>query len=377
MLNEPFWGHLLSGIPKRFVDDGPAFYWCISQGEVPLLELCIEVQAWNDLAKEREAKPSLLKHELLHLVFGHPLLAHQYPDTRRYDLACDWAVNQYLPPAQGSDTTNPITNFSDEEWPPFKAADYYYHTLGQRMQQDQALENQIAASPSKPSHKNWYQQLSKLTQIQRDILLASIDQLIQQTIERIGEVAIMHWPTALRLHLLSRKIKQRSVHNWRRILRLFIGRHHTTRLKHSIRRPSKRYGTTPGLRLQQRQNILVALDTSGSIQENDFQAFFREIHQLWKLGAKVYILECDTQIRSQYTYQGHPPPFVMGRGGSSFDPPVRWANEHHHPDAIIYFTDGQGPTLQEKSRYPILWVLNQRNSGNWQQSQGTPVWMKK
>ena len=377
MLNEPFWGHLLSGIPKRFVEDGPAFYWSISQGEVPLLELCIQVHAWNDLAKERAAKHGLLKHELLHLVFGHPLLAHRYSDTKRYDLACDWAVNQYLPPVQGVDTTNPIAKVSDEKLLPFKAADYYYQTLGQGMQEDQELEKSIVTFPSNPAHKNWHQQFAHLNQIERDILFSGIDQLIQQTIERVGETTLMHWPSALRLYLVNRTPSQRSVQNWRRILRLFIGRHHTTRLKHSIRRPSKRYGTTPGLRLQQRQKILVALDTSGSIQENDFQAFFREIHQLWKLGAKVDILECDTQIRKQYTYQGHPPAFVTGRGGSSFDPPIQWANEHHHPDAIIYFTDGQAPALQEKSRYPILWVLNQRNSGNWQQSQGTPVWMKK
>ncbi len=377
MLNEPFWGHLLSGIPKRFVEEGPAFYWGISKGEVPLLELCIQAPTWNDLTRKKEAKHGLLKHELLHLVFRHPLLAHSYTDTRRYNLACDWAVNQYLPPAQRSDTTKSIANFSDEKLLPFKSADYYYQTLGQWMQIDQELEKAIASFPSNPSHKSWYLQFANLSPIERDILSAGIDQLIQQTIERVGEATLMHWPSALRLYLVNRKTSQRSVHNWRRILRLFIGRHRTTRLKHSIRRPSKRYGTTPGLRLQQRQKILVALDTSGSIQENDFYAFFREIHQLWKLGAKVDIMECDTQIRSQYTYQGHPPPFVMGRGGSNFDPPVRWANDHHHLDAIIYFTDGQAPTLQEKSRYPILWVLNQRNSGNWEQSQGTPVWMKK
>jgi len=52
MLNEPFWGHLLSGIPKRFVEEGASFYWSISQGEMPLLELCIKVGAWNDLTKE-------------------------------------------------------------------------------------------------------------------------------------------------------------------------------------------------------------------------------------------------------------------------------------------------------------------------------------
>lgn len=377
MLNEPFWGNLLSGIPKRFVEEGASFYWSIGQGEMPLLELCIKVGAWNDLTKEEALKYGQLKHELLHLVWGHPLMAHRYTDTKLFDIACDWVVNQYLPPSQRPVSIHSIEEFSSKKLLPFQPAAYYYQAMEQWMQEDNEQGKSIATFPSNPSHKNWYQQFAQLSQIERDILSAGIDQLIQQTIERVGEATLMHWPSALRLHLINRKNNQRSLQNWRRILRLFIGRHHTTRLKHTIRRPSKRYGTSPGLRLQQRQKVLVALDTSGSIQESDFQAFFREIHHLWKLGADLYILECDTQIRKQYTYQGQLPAFVMGRGGSSFDPPIRWANERYHPDAIVYFTDGQAPNLQEKSRYPILWVLNQRNSRNWEQTQGTPVWMKK
>ncbi len=374
MLNEPFWGHLLSGIPKRFVENGPAFYWSIRQGEAPLLELCIAVKAWNALSKDSATKYGRLKHELLHLLFGHPLITHRYENPRLFDLACDWTVNQYLPPTQAPRTLHPMESFSDKNWLPFKPVAYYYQAMEQWLLES---EKSISSRPLSLAHKNWHQHFSQLTQVQRDILLAGIDQLIQQTIQRVGEARIMHLPEALRLYLNGRNTKQRSVQNWRRILRLFAGQHHTTRLKHSIRRPSKRYGTTPGLRLHKRRKILIALDTSGSIQETDFQAFFREIHHLWKLGADLYILECDTQIRKQYAYQGQAPAFVMGRGGSNFDPPIQWANTSYSPDAIIYFTDGQAPVLREKSRCPILWVLNQQPNKTWQQTQGTSIWMKK
>lgn len=374
MLDEPFWGHLLSGIPKRFVKAEPAFSWRIGQGQMPLLELCIAMEVWEGLSSDKASKLARLKHELLHLVFGHPLLAHQYENPRLYDLACDWTVNQYLPTIQAPSSGHPMEGFSGKDLVHFEPVAYYYPAMEQWL-----LDNKKSKSslPLNLAHKSWHQHFSQLTQVQRDILLAGIDQLIQQTIQRVGEARIMHLPDALRFYLNGRKNKQRPLQNWRRILRLFAGQHHKTRLKHSIRRPSKRYGTTPGLRLHKRRKILIALDTSGSIQENDFQAFFREIHHLWKLGADLYILECDTQIRRQYVYQGQAPTFVMGRGGSNFDPPIQWANTSYQPDAIVYFTDGQGPVLREKSRCPILWVLNQKSNQTWQQTQGTPVWMKK
>jgi len=62
--------------------------------------------------------------------------------------------------------------------------------------------------------------------------------------------------------------------NWRRILRLFAASSNSTYLKNTIRRPSKRYGTTPGIKVKRQQKLLLAIDTSGSVQKEEFLEFF-------------------------------------------------------------------------------------------------------
>ena len=51
-----------------------------------------------------------------------------------------------------------------------------------------------------------------------------------------------------------------------------------------MKRISKRYGTRPGIKIKRYQRLAVAVDTSGSIKENDFVIFFNEIHSMWKQG---------------------------------------------------------------------------------------------
>jgi len=61
------------------------------------------------------------------------------------------------------------------------------------------------------------------------------------------------------------------------VLRLFAESSAKTQIKNTIRRPSKRYGTTPGILVRNKQKILVAVDTSGSIRGNELDLFFKEI----------------------------------------------------------------------------------------------------
>ena len=64
-----------------------------------------------------------------------------------------------------------------------------------------------------------------------------------------------------------------------------------------MKRISKRYGTRPGIKIKRYQRLAVAVDTSGSIKENDFVIFFNEIHSMWKQGAEIVVLECDAEVK--------------------------------------------------------------------------------
>lgn len=381
MLDDPFWGHLLSGIPKSTAPGLSALSWSIESGPPANLQLSIDPGRWAQL-ESLEVKKARLQHELLHLLFHHPFETSRFHIPHLYDLACDWIIEELQIIPDQTKTGFPPATFGIEVLSNSSQIDLYYQPLEhfwlaeiQSSRPQAALQKlkEYETSRSRHPHKPWHQTIAKLSQGERDIIQAGIDQLLISTLQRVGPAAISHWPAALRLALEARQPVRKTTIDWRRVLRLFVGRHKKTQLKNTLRRPSKRYGTTPGLRIHQQQQILVALDTSASIQATQFDHFFAEIHHLWKLGAEVHIIECDTKIRRDYPYLGQRPSFVEGRGGSTFDPPIDWANQVYHPDAILYFTDGDGPPLQVKSRYPLLWVLSQPRPIKWRQAQGNSI----
>jgi len=147
--------------------------------------------------------------------------------------------------------------------------------------------------------------------------------------------------------------------NWRRVLRLFASTSCRTYIKSTIKRASKRYGSVPGIKVKRKQKMLVAIDTSGSVSNEDLKRFFQEVHHIWKQGVEVMVVECDVEIHNKYLYKGRAPDKINGRGGTAFNAPIEFANTEYHPDAIVYFTDGYAPPPKAKSRKPILWLISQ------------------
>ena len=125
---------------------------------------------------------------------------------------------------------------------------------------------------------------------------------------------------------------------------------------------------------------MVAIDTSGSIEQESLGLFFKELYHIWRKGAEVLVVECDYAIRRRYLYKGQLLQYAVGRGGTNFNPPVLLANEEYMPDALIYFTDGHAPPPKVTSRCPMLWVLSPdgiaMDSKRWATLPGRKVKMK-
>ena len=54
---------------------------------------------------------------------------------------------------------------------------------------------------------------------------------------------------------------------------------------------------------------------------------------------------------------------VVGRGGTSFQEPINYANEHEY-DGLVILTDGYAPEplIPDNMRCRIVWVCNNRQS---------------
>jgi predicted metal-dependent peptidase len=135
--------------------------------------------------------------------------------------------------------------------------------------------------------------------------------------------------------------------------------------KKTRRKPSRRFSDNPALRIKPRKNTLIAIDTSGSVSNQDLVEFFNEIYHIYKTGTDIDIIECDAEIQRVYKYKGNRDEIsVKGRGGTSFDPVLEYLSEHKDKyQNLIYLTDGECDTNITPIK-PVLWVFCEKGRFN-------------
>lgn len=144
---------------------------------------------------------------------------------------------------------------------------------------------------------------------------------------------------------------------WPLLLRNHLKRFLKSTVQATSKRPSKRYGTIPGLRVVGRAKIGVVLDTSGSVDVATLALFQKEIKKIAGSGHQVEVLEADSRIQKKYLFQGSLPTVLHGRGGTNYDPAIQYLEEKAKADLILYFTDGLGPPPQHWKKAPLIWLI--------------------
>ena len=387
ILEEPFYGHFFVGILKEVhqriqtMAIGPSGHH---------VKLHINPIFWKTQLVNEKMRMGLVKHEILHVVFKHIFRGKNFPQKDIFNIACDLVVNQYIRVDWLPANRIHLALFPGIGLLPDRDAGEYYRKLcglketfealaqaGENAEKDEADKNPLPGQAAWDNlrgilgggdewlerHGLWIE-LEQLPAALRELLEEQINEAIAQSLEK-SRRNTTDWgklPAALRQHLQEFENARKPVVNWRRMLRIFTESSSRTFVRSTLKRASKRYGTTPGIKIRKRQKLLIAIDTSCSISEEDIQDFFSEIYHLWKQGAEVMIVECDMQIVATYPYRGETPTNIHGRGGTQFDAPIAYANTEYHPDALIYFTDGFGPLPSLPGRMPILWMLSKSGS---------------
>ena len=143
---------------------------------------------------------------------------------------------------------------------------------------------------------------------------------------------------------------------WTRLLRLYVASMLDSSIRFTLKRESDRFGTRPGPVQEEVLNVLVAIDTSGSVSSKQLAIFLSEIKWMWKNDFSVSICEADADVaKKPYKYQGENKIEINGRGGTDLNPALREADEGRY-DLCIYFTDFEAPPVQQ-CRTPVIWVL--------------------
>jgi predicted metal-dependent peptidase len=277
-------------------------------------------------------------------------------------------VNQYIERSQLPDDSIFLDAFPDLHLEPGQTWFYYYKKMEDLRE---GASGEFAGTPSAENlqkiksdshglerHQPW-QEIRSRSELEKSVVDNHLDSLLRTAHQRTSAHAWGSLPGDVRELLQGRLQRAAPTLHWPTVLRRFAGSASRTRLHNTIRRPSRRYGTVPGIKIKRRQRLLVVLDTSGSIGADDLEAFFGELFHLWRAGAEIDVVECDTRITNRYAYKGRTPEAVQGRGGTDFNEPLELANTEH-PDAVVYFTDGFADTVRVKPRVPVLWLITRQ-----------------
>lgn len=371
LLREPFYAHLLSSVSKQVVGKGHEVdTMAVGPGPRQSITLFVNEDFWHKDLKNPLHRMGILKHEMLHLVFKHLQVQAPELDAKLLNIAFDLVVNQYidkthlLPDSIFLDTFPEMRFEADQTW------FYYYEKLAKAKrgehdswmpapeQTQNALSEISEASNGLERHQPW-QEIQDRSQLENSVMENHLDSLLRNAMQRTAAHQWGNLPGQVRAFLDQLNTRNQADLDWKNVLRLFVGSTGKTRVKNTVQRPSKRYGTTPGLKIKRLQRLFVAVDTSGSIGREDLDLFFKEIFHIWRSGVSIEILECDTRVSNRYPYKGITPDQVQGRGGTIFEEPLQLANRDR-PDGLIYFTDGFAATPQTKPNLPVLWVITRR-----------------
>lgn len=110
-------------------------------------------------------------------------------------------------------------------------------------------------------------------------------------------------------------------------------------------------------------DMVVVIDTSGSIQQRQLDEFGAEITAIHAevRPTRLHVIYCDARVNGvdSFTADETPRFTLRGGGGTDFRPPFVWLEENNiRPRAFVYLTDGYGAFPEEEPAFPTLWCIN-------------------
>ena len=366
MLKEPYYGFFLIMLNKMWRKDLPTAG--VSKNGINY-QLAINEEFWTSLSEKHQM--GLLKHELLHIAFGHLVSFGSFRNKKLANVAMDMEINQYIDPDYLPDGGIDINNYEDLNLDRKAGCRYYYDKLQQlkdekdkngtcgNEEMDKLLDN--IDNGDVPDHSTW-EEFDDLSEAEKKLIEKQIQKVLsdakEQTIKKRGNV-----PGEIEGVIIIEEIVKPKF-DWRSYVRRFSGTSTKVFTKKIRRKENRRYDENPGLKIKMKQHMLLAIDTSGSVSDTELTEFMNEIHHIYKAGVDITIVQCDTSINSIEEYKGKNELNVKGRGGTEFDPVLDYYNANQKKyTSLVYFTDGECYTsVKPKGR--ILWVLSERSSMN-------------
>lgn len=355
IFTEPFYGLFLIGINKKYTDALPTAG--VSKHGIGM-QLAINPNFFSNLSEDHRF--GLIKHELLHIAFGHLVIRDRYPNAKLFNIAADLEINQYILESKLPEGGLLLSSFPELNLPVKAGTKEYYDILNQAQQDgtspslDSLMDQMNGETPY--DHATW-DEFDDLSEAEKKLVQKQIEHQLKDvaetTIKKNGNI-----PGELSEVINRLMHVEPAKFDWKGYLRRFIGNSSIVYTKKLRRKYNKRYSGNPGLKIKFKNNILVGVDTSGSVNNDELKEFMSELYHMHKTGHKITVAQCDTSLNSVKEFNPKHDWEIHGRGGTDFQPVIDHFNENKGQyTALIYLTDGEAYAPKNCPKN-TLWVLS-------------------
>lgn len=378
VLDQPFFGALLMRL-KMVEDPSCKTMWTDSKsiGYNP---------AFVDELSVHEVQ-GVLCHEVLHVANGH-CWRRGARDHKRWNEACDYAINPIVIEAR---MLLPKGGLLNDQYKGMSCEQVYSSLLEDnqdagKQQQPKQQGGGDGNGPFQPqsgqpgdSENESSENESEDGAGEEDFGLGEVrdtpDPDTQSEMESEWKIAVSQAAMAAKMQGKLpgslRRLVEDMLHvkvDWRSVLHRFVQQ--TAQNDYSWKRPNSRYMHMgmylPSLYSEEMGPLVVAIDTSGSIDDVLLSQFASEINGIVSemQPESVHVIYVDTKVhRADEFMRGEQ--VVMnaaGGGGTDFCPAFDWVEKGAvNPVCMIYFTDLMGSFPSQVPDYPVLWATTEKS----------------
>ena len=370
LMDEPFFAALSRRMDKRASNALPTAGVTVT--EEGKLQMLYNPKFFADMTDE--TRKDILKHEFYHIVLQHVTggrfrsFRDMTPaECRQHNIAMDLAINSHLDNLpEGCCKPGQAGPFKD--LPSHKSAEWYLKNLpepeggegeGQGEGEGEG-EGQEGGTPGSgggqgqgqgngpfedgvfDDHSGW----GDVDDATKQLAEERVKDFIREAVNE-AQSSSRGWgtvPANMRKDILD---SITSKLDWKKVLRYFVKQSQKANKRSTVRKINRRYPYQhPGKKATRTAKVAIAIDQSGSVSDAMLEAFFGELNGLSKL-AEFTVIPFDTRVDDSKVHvwkkgQKRKRERVMC-GGTCFDAPTKWVNEHGGFDGLIVLTDMEAP----------------------------------
>ena len=267
------------------------------------------------------------KHEVCHLLFSHSMYGRK--NKKRLNIAMDMAINSYIGKAN---LPKGGVFAEDRNFAKYLTSEQYYQMLGGDEKDETEQESGYEFDDHSGLDSEEMEAAGK--ELQKAITEAAAREAAKGL--RAGEIPLEM------LKLLDIDIYSDGTLSWKTLLRKYAKDTLTNTKVATRNKPNRRVGFSADGNTDDRlPNIYIAIDESGSIDDELLAEFTGEVNRLFKeYSGTVKVMHFDTEISKVEVYKKSVSRIQRYGGGGTEPRPCFEMFDKEKGDLLIMFTDG-------------------------------------